>query len=120
MPNDESISNGKARMKRSRLRHSSAGWQGPDMKPQMIFKLVVMGGLIVAVGQLLHGHDVLTGIALVLLFLWAVAKVIAAIVVRRRGEPPGSGGGGSWPAGSAVPRPPGGRPPALSAASEVK
>jgi len=86
----------------------------------MIIKLVVMGGLIVAVGRLLHGHDILTGIALVLLFLWAVAKVIAAIVVRRRGEPPSGGDGGSWPAGEPVPRPPGGRPPALSAAAEVR
>ena len=89
------------------------------MKPQMIIKLVVMGGLIVGVGQLLRGHDVLTGIALVLLFLWAVAKVIAAIV-RQKGGPPSDGGGGSWPAGSPVPRPPGGRPPALSAAAEVR
>ena len=88
------------------------------MKLQMIIKLVVMGGLIVAVGRLLHGHDILTGIALVLLFLWAVAKVIAAIVVRRKGEPPS--GGGSWPAGEPVPRPPGGRPPALLAAAEVR
>ena len=90
------------------------------MKPQMIIKLVVMGGLIVALGQLLRGHDVLTGIALVLLFLVAVAKVIAAIVVRRRGGLPGGGDSGSWPAGERVPRPPGGRPPALSAAAEVK
>ena len=89
------------------------------MKLQMIIKLVVLGGLIVAVGRLLRGHDVLTGIALVLLFLVAVAKVIGAIVVRRRDEPP-SGGGGGWPAGEPVPRPPGGRPPALSAAAEVK
>ena len=72
----------------------------------MIIKLVFLGALIVAVGQLLRGHDVLTGIALVLLFLWAVARVIAAIVVRRRGEPPS--GGGSWPSGEPVPRPPGG------------
>jgi len=90
------------------------------MRPQMIIKLVVMGGLIVAVGQLLRGHDVLTGIALVLLFLWAVAKVIAAIVVRRRCEPPSGGGGGGWPAGEPVPRPPGGRPPALSAAAGAR
>ena len=92
------------------------------MKLQMIIKLVVMGGLVVAVGRLLHGHDILTGIALVVLFLWAVAKVIAAMVVRRRGEPPsgGGGGGGSWPAGEPVPRPPGGRPPALSAAAGMK
>jgi len=90
------------------------------MKPQMIIKLVVMGGLIVAVGRLLHGHDVLTGIALVLLFLWAVAKVIAVVVVRRRGGPPFGGGDGGWPAGEPVPRPPGGRPPALSAAAQVK
>jgi hypothetical protein len=90
------------------------------MKSQVIIKLVVLGGLMVAVGRLLHGHDILTGIALVVLFLWAVAKVIAAIVVRRRGEPPYGGGGGSWLAGEPVPRPPGGRPPALSAAAEVK
>ena len=90
------------------------------MKSRMIIKLVVLGGLIVAVGRLLHGHDILTGIALVLLFLWEVAKVIAAIVVRRRGEPPSDGGGGGWPAGERVPRPPGGRPPALSAAAEMK
>ena len=88
------------------------------MKLQMIINLVLLGALIVAVGQLLRGHDVLTGTALVLLFLWAVAKVIAAIVVRRKGEPPS--GGGTWPAGEPVPRPPGGRPPALSAAAEVK
>ena len=90
------------------------------MKPQMIIKLVLLGALIVAVGQLLRGHDVLTGIALVMLFLWAVAKVIAAIVARRRGSPPFGGGGGGWPAGERVPRPPGGRPPALSAAAEVR
>ena len=87
------------------------------MKIQMIIKLVVTGGLIVAVGQLLRGHDVLTGIALGLLFLWVMAKVIAAIVVRRRGGSPSGGDGGSWPAGERVPRPPGGRPPALSASA---
>jgi hypothetical protein len=90
------------------------------MKLRMIIKLVVVGGLIVAVGRLLHGRDILTGIALVVLFLWAVAKVIAAIVVRRRGEPPSGGGGGSWPSDAPVPRPPGGRPPELSAAAEVR
>ena|SRR5437762_1959586 len=89
------------------------------MNIRIATKLVVLGSLIVTAFYLLHGHDVLTGIALSLLFLIVVAKVVFAIIARRGGAPP-SGGGGYGPPHAPVPRPPGGRPPALSAAAEVK
>ncbi len=89
------------------------------MKLQTFSKLVVLGAVIVVIFQLLRGHDVLTGTALVFLFLIAGTKLIFALIHRRRSGP-SSGGGGTWPAGSRVPRPPGGRPPVLSAAAKAE
>jgi hypothetical protein len=88
------------------------------MKLQTFIKLVVLGALIVVIFQLLRGHDVLTGIALVLLFLVALTKLIFAVIHRRRRGP--SSGGGGWAAGTREPRPPGGRPPVLSAAAKME
>jgi hypothetical protein len=90
------------------------------MKTRMIIKLTAVGALIVAVAYGLRGHDVLTGIALVLLFLVVVAKVISAILFHRRSEPPPGDGGGRRPPDAPVPRLPGGRPPELSAVAEMK
>ena len=84
----------------------------------MAIKLTVLGVLIVAVGHWLRGHDILTGVAMLLLFLVVLAKVVAAIISRTDGGPaPGNGG---EPPGTRMPRPPGGRPPALSAAAEAR
>ena len=72
----------------------------------------------VAAACLLRGHDVLTGVGLVLLFLMVVFKTAFALIARRRGgRPPRNGGADS--ADRPVSRPPGGRPPVLSAAEEV-
>jgi len=63
-------------------------------------------------------------LAIFLLFLLAaLGKIIVAVLIHRKGGPPsegGGGGGGSKPPRAPVPRPPGGRPPALSAAAEIK
>ena len=89
------------------------------MKIKMAIKLTVFGGLIVAIGYWLRGHDILTGLALLLLFGIVVAKVVAALIVRRGGGPP-PGDGGSESAGRPVPRPTGDGPAVLSAAAEVR
>ena len=89
------------------------------MKKRMALKLTVVGAVIVAVSCLLRGHDILTGLALSLLFLAVIFKMAFALVVRRNGGwPPGSGGADS--AGRPELRPTGGRPPVLSAAEAVR
>jgi hypothetical protein len=88
-----------------------------SMKATKFIKLAVAGALIVAVGWFLRGHDILTALAVSLLFLAVVFKVLFAIIHRRRGLPPS--GGGSASGDRPVPRPPGGRPPSLSEAAEV-
>ena len=89
------------------------------MKTKMAIKLTVFGGLIVTIGYWLRGHDILTGLALLLLFGIVVAKVVSALMVRRGGGPP-PGGGGSESADRPVPRPAGDGPPRLAAAAEVR
>jgi hypothetical protein len=89
------------------------------MKTKMAMKLIVLGVIIVAVSHWLRGHDILTGLALSLLFLAVVFKVAFALIIRRRsGLPPSTEGGDL--ADRREPRPPGGRPPALSAEEEVR
>ena len=88
------------------------------MKAKMAAKLVVLGVLIVLVGRLLRGHDILIGIALTILALLVAGKIIGALVWRRKGPPGGRGGG--WSSNVPVPRPPNGRPPVLSAAADIK
>lgn len=89
------------------------------MKTKMVPELVVVGGVIVAAGCLLRGHDILTAFALSLLFLAVIFKLALALVVRRSvGWPPSSGGADS--AGRPELRPTGGRPPVLSAAEAVR
>ena len=85
----------------------------------MALKLIVLGGAIVAVARWLRGHDILTGLALSLLFLVVVFKIAFAVMARRRGgwNP---GGGGADSADRPESRPPGGRPPVLSATEEVR
>jgi len=84
----------------------------------MVIKLTVLGVFFVAVFYWLRGHDILTGAAMLLLFLISLAKVLAAIISRHDGgRGPGNDG---EPPGSRMPRPPGGRPPALSSAAEPK
>jgi len=72
----------------------------------------------VIVGRLVLG-------AILILILAALAKAIVAVLLRwKGGRGPGTAGGGSGsgprPPRAPVPRPPGGRPPALSAAAEIK
>jgi hypothetical protein len=85
------------------------------MNAKMAAKLVLMGSLIVAIGYWLRGHDILTAIALLGLFLITVVKVIFAIISRRGG--PSHGGGGSPPPGPPPtfkpPLPPPGAPPVV-------
>ena len=50
------------------------------MNIRMAIKLTSMGALIVAIGYLLRGHDILTGVALILLALFVSAKIVAAII----------------------------------------
>jgi len=54
------------------------------MKTKMAMKLIVLGVIIVAVSHWLRGHDILTGLALSLLFLAVVFKVAFALIIRRR------------------------------------
>jgi hypothetical protein len=79
------------------------------MNAKMLVKLVAFGGMITLAGALLRGHDVLTAIALTLLFLFVVAKVVFALIVSRT-KPWRKGGGGSSPplepALVPIPRPP--------------
>ena len=89
------------------------------MKTRMAIKLIVLGSLIVAAGRWLRGHDILTAVALLLLALAVLAKVVAAIILRTAGGPAPDADGGWRPPDAPVPRPPGGRPPALSEAAEV-
>ena len=90
------------------------------MKARMAIKLIVVGGMIVAIGYFLRGHDLVTAVALSLLLVVVVAKVVAALVLRRRGGLPPMSGGGPDLGGRPVRRPPGGRPPELSAAAGMK
>ena len=84
-----------------------------NMKIKMAAKLVLLGALIVAVAYWLRGHDMLTGLGVIFLFLFAVVQVVRAII-SRRGRPPLSGGG-SHPPNTPLPvttppRPPGAPP----------
>ena len=86
------------------------------MTIQQLLKLIVSGASIVLIGYLLRGHDILTGIALVLLLLTVILKVVFALRSRGGGPPPS--GGGSDPSGRPVVRPFGGGPPELLAVAE--
>ena len=90
------------------------------MNLRMYIKLVALGTLIVLVGNWLRRHDLLTAIALVLLFVVVAAKIVFALIVRRGNEPPSNGNGGGWQPEVPVPKGPGGRPPALSAAAKME
>src|SRR5262245_35745556 len=67
-----------------------------------------------------HPSDVFAGLAMLVIFLCVLAKAAIAIAFRAGNEPPLSGDGESGAPLAPVPRPPGGRPPALSAAAEVE
>src|SRR5262245_21044536 len=82
------------------------------MKALMASKLVMFAALILAAAWLLRGHDLLTGVALSLLFIFVTAKIAFAIIARRCGWPPTGDDPGS--SDKPVSRPPGGRPPAIS------
>lgn len=62
------------------------------MNAKLALKLLLNGAVITIVFYCLRGHDVLTGIALSLLLLLAVAKVIFAFMLQRRGNSSGDGG----------------------------
>ena len=87
------------------------------MNAKIVTKLTLLGVLIVAVAYCLRGHDILTGFGVLFLFLFAVVKVVCAIISHRGGS--SACGGSSGSAGRPVPRPTGGKPPALMEAKEV-
>ena len=88
------------------------------MNAKIVIKLALVGAFMVAVAYWLRGHDILTGLALLLLFLVVVAKVVGAIISRCGGSSPSGGRSGS--ADRPMPKPPGGHPPTLVEASEVR
>jgi hypothetical protein len=91
------------------------------MNIKMTIKLVAFGVLIVTVAHWLRDHDILTGVALLFLFVVALAKVVIAIKSRPGSEPPSiGGGGGRRPPDAPVPRPSDGRPPTLGASAEAR
>jgi hypothetical protein len=81
-------------------------------------KLLCLGTVITVIGICLRGHDILTGVALYALALLVMLKILFALRARRGGGF-GPGGGGGDLGGKPVPRPPGGRPPALAAEAEI-
>ncbi len=89
------------------------------MKPRIALKLAVFGILLGAGGFWLRGHPTLLARAFTLFLLLVAAKGAALLAARRSGKlPPGSGGADS--ADRPDSRPPGGRPPVLAAAENVK
>jgi hypothetical protein len=88
------------------------------MNAKILTKLALVGALIVTVAYWLRGYDLLTGLGLVLLFLFVVAKVVGAVIARRGGS--SASGASSGLAGQPLPRPPVGQPPALTEANEVR
>ncbi|MDB6026533.1 MAG: hypothetical protein JWM68_2756 [Verrucomicrobiales bacterium] len=86
----------------------------------MVVKLTLLGTLIVSVFSCLRGHDMLTGLALLLLFLFAVVAVLSTIISRRGGSSASGGGSGSSGLPMPMPKLPGGWPPTLAAAIEVR
>jgi hypothetical protein len=88
------------------------------MNAKIVIKLALVGAFIVAIVYWLRDHDLLTGLALLLLFLVVVAKVVGAIISRRGGSSPSGGRSGS--ADRPVSKPPGGHPPTLAEANEVR
>jgi hypothetical protein len=88
------------------------------MKTRMAVKITALGVLIVAASYWLRGHEILTGLALSLLFLLVVFKMAFAVMARRHGGWNPDGGADS--ADRPESRPPGGRPPVLSATEEIR
>jgi hypothetical protein len=66
------------------------------MKTKMVLKIILMGCVILGVFRLLRGHDLLTGLAVISLFVWAVASLVLALISRRKGNS-GSGNTGYNP-----------------------
>ena len=84
------------------------------MNIRMLVKLIALGTPIVLIGNWLHGHDVLTGIAISALFLLVSAKIIFALVHRRSSGPTD---GPIYPPDAPIPIPPvRPRPPELTGA----
>jgi len=74
------------------------------MKALGIIKLILLGVLISAVGGLLKGHDLLTGIVLVSSVLLIAAKFY--FLYGRPSKGPRDSGPGDFPLGKPVPIPP--------------
>ena len=85
------------------------------MKLIQAFKLLCLGTLITVIFISLRGHDILTGLALWTLALLVILKIVFALRARRGGGFPPGGEGGDL-GGKPIPRPPGGRPPAMACA----
>ena len=81
------------------------------MKARLAIKLIALGGGILAIGKLLAGHDILTGLAFVIGFLLVLAKIVAAFRLRRQPSPPSDGTNDSGPSDVPVPLQPGPKPP---------
>jgi hypothetical protein len=86
------------------------------MTTKTALKLTVYAILIIALGRCLRGHDILTGLSLVLALVLTLAQIIFAIIARRRGSGPSNG---NHPPYTPIPIPPvRPRPPELSAAAK--
>ncbi|HEX3798394.1 MAG TPA: hypothetical protein VH413_06795 [Verrucomicrobiae bacterium] len=74
------------------------------MNPKIALNHILSGSLILAIFYRLRGHDILTGVALVLPLLYVITHVVITLNHRLRGS--SSSGGGSPP-----PTPPSLTPP---------
>ena len=85
------------------------------MKTKRVAKFLLVGSLIVAVAYWLRENDILTGLALLLLFVLVIGKVAFAFLSRRGWSPPSSGSSEPPDSPSRVTAPPGspGGPPAV-------
>jgi hypothetical protein len=89
------------------------------MKSRKIIKLSSMGIILFALATWVSRYNELTSLALVFFSLIVILKLVGAIIYRKGRPPGGNGGRGPHGINPLVPRPPGRRPPVLSAAAEL-
>lgn len=88
------------------------------MKSRIMLKFAILEVLLLTLANWAVRYNEMTAVALVFISLVVALKFLVAIV-RRRNDPPG-GNAGLHGINPRVRRPPGGRPPVLSAAAEVR